>query len=154
WTYVPHQEDVGEHAFQLDVRNQRNELVARGHSVLRVITSGRGEGRELSLLLIGDSLTHASVYPKRLVTLCQKPGNPKLHLVGSHGPEGTPGVVRHEGYGGWTAQRFATHAAGTPRKGNYTERASPFLYADKEGKPMLDFTAYCRDVNGGHFPEF
>src|SRR5262249_15487409 len=53
WTYVPHQEDVGEHPFQLDVRNQRNELVARGRSVLRVITSGRGEGRELSLLLIG-----------------------------------------------------------------------------------------------------
>lgn len=154
WTYIPQPDDVGEHPFQLDIRNERNELVARGRSILRVITAGRGEGREAALLLIGDSLTHASAYPQRVVTLCQKPGNPKLSLVGSHGLGGTPGVVRHEGYGGWTAQRFATHATGTPRKGDYAQRASPFLYPDKESKPALDFAAYCRDVHDGHFPEF
>jgi lysophospholipase L1-like esterase len=154
WTIVPKADDVGEHAFQLDVRNEQNELVARGGSILRVIRAGRGEGRHLSLLLIGDSLTHASVYPQRLLTLCQKPENPKLSLVGSHGPDSTPGEVRHEGYGGWTAQRFATHSTGTPRKGNYAQRASPFLYPDKEGKSTLDFSKYCHDVNDGHFPDF
>ncbi len=154
WTFVPKADDVGEHPFQLDVRNERNELVARGRSVLRVIRAGRGEGRQLSLLLIGDSLTHASIYPQRLLTLCQKPDNPKLSLVGSHGPDGKPGAMRHEGYGGWTAQRFATHSTGTPRQGNYAQRASPFLYPDKEGKPTLDFARYCHDVNSGHFPDF
>jgi len=153
WTFIPQPNDVGAHPFQLDIRNERNELVARGRSVLRVIAAGSGEGREAALLLIGDSLTHASIYPQRVFTLSQRPGNPKLTLVGSHGPGGNPGVVRHEGYGGWTAQRFATHATGTPRKGDYAQRASPFLYPDSDGKPALDFAAYCRDVNNGRFPE-
>src|SRR5262249_21211214 len=61
---------------------------------------------------------------------------------------------RHEGYGGWTAQAFATIAAGTPRKGDHSQRASPFLYPNSDGQPALNFAAYCRDVNEGRFTEF
>lgn len=154
WTFTPQKEDVGEHPFQLEIRNERNEVVARGRSVLRVLPAEAGDSKPASLLSIGDSLTHASVYSQRLVTLCQKPGNPQLSLVGSHGPGGMPGVVRHEGYGGWTAQRFATHFTGKARQGDYKDRGSPFLYPGADGKPALDFTAYCRDVHQGRFPDF
>jgi lysophospholipase L1-like esterase len=154
WTFTPQPADVGEHALQLEIRNERNELIARGRSVVRVAPADSGAGKEFALLMIGDSLTHASVSQQRIAALCEKPGNPKLSLVGTHGPGGTPGVIRHEGYGGWTALRFATHSKGTPRQGDYAQRASPFLYPAADGKPALDFTAYCRDVNEGRFPEY
>lgn len=154
WTFTPLPADVGEHPLQLEIRNERNEIVARGRSVVRVVPADAGAGQEVALLMIGDSLTHASVSQQRIAALCEKPGNPKLRLVGSHGPGGTPGVIRHEGYGGWTALRFATHAKGTPRQGDYAQRASPFLYPAADGKPALDFAAYCRDVNAGRFPEY
>src|SRR5262249_10196383 len=151
WTFTPQAADAGEHPFQLEVRNEWNELVARGRSLLRVVPADAGMGKELSVLMVGDSLTHASMYPQRLLTFCQPPGNPRITLVGSHVPNSTAGI-RHEGYGGWTAQRFATHAAGTPRQGEYQNRASPFLYPGPDNKPVLDFAAYCRDVNQGRSP--
>jgi lysophospholipase L1-like esterase len=154
WTFTPQPADVGEHPLQLEIRNERNDVIARGRSVVRVAPADAGEGKEVSLLMIGDSLTHASVSQQRIAALCEKSGNPKLGLVGSHGPGGTPGVIRHEGYGGWTALRFATHATGTPRQGDYAQRASPFLYPASDGKPALDFAAYCRDVSEGRYPGY
>lgn len=154
WTFTPQPADVGEHPLQLEIRNERNELSARGRSVLRVTPADAGAGKEVALLMIGDSLTHASVSQQRIAALCEKSGNPKLSLVGSHGPGGAPGAIRHEGYGGWTALRFATHAKGVPRQGDYAQRASPFLYPASDGKPALDFAAYCRDVSEGRYPEF
>ncbi|MBS0267057.1 MAG: hypothetical protein JSS02_34345 [Planctomycetes bacterium] len=154
WTFVPKPADVGDHPWVVEVRDEQNELVARGRSVIRVIPSDRGAGQPRTLLCVGDSLTHASVYPQRLLSLCEQPGNPTLKLVGSHAPNAVLEKVRHEGYGGWTAHRFATHASGTPRAGDYAQRASPFLYPDGASRPTLDFQAYCKDVNGGAFPDF
>jgi lysophospholipase L1-like esterase len=153
WTFTPQPDDLGEHGFRLVVRDEQNRLLASGKSTARVVAADAGDGRQVSLLLIGDSLTHASVYPERLLTLAEKLGGPQLTLIGSHGPGGAPGRVRHEGYGGWTAQRFATHYTGVARQGDYRQRGSPFLYPDAEGKPKLDFSAYCRDVNGGTPPD-
>jgi len=154
WTWTPMASDVGEHSFQLDVRNDRNEVVARGHCQLRVVADEARSQRPTSILMIGDSLTHASVYPQRVAELFARPGQPPLTLVGSHAPEGVSAGVRHEGYGGWTAERFATHYAETARRGDYRQRGSPFLYADGEGKPQLDLTRYYGDVNAGKAPDF
>jgi lysophospholipase L1-like esterase len=151
WTYTPAAEDVGTIPFQIDVRNEQNELIARACCALRIMAPP-GEAKPVSLLAIGDSLTHASVYPKRLFELCNASG-PKLSLVGSFGPGGMPGEIRHEGYGGWTAKRFATHYRETARQGDYKDRGSPFLYAQTEGEPKLDFARYCQDVNGGQLPD-
>jgi lysophospholipase L1-like esterase len=92
------------------------------------------------------------VYPKFLLEACQSLGSPKLELVGSHNPGDTPGI-RHEGYGGWTAERFATHFTGMARTGDYSKRGSPFLYQQPNGTPKLDFKQYCQDVNGGKTPD-
>lgn len=153
WTAVASAKDVGQHPFVLEVRNDQNELVARAESQLVVVSADRATDKPLSLLMVGDSLTHGSVYPQRVWELCQTPGNPKLQLVGSHGLQSPLGDIRHEGYGGWTAQRFATHFTPTARTGDYKLRGSPFLYEQADGSKKLDFAKYCQDVNEGRCPD-
>lgn len=153
WTWTPTDADVGEHSLQIDVRDAENRVIASAKTTIRVVAANRGEGKSLSVLCVGDSLTHASVYTQRLLDLSDKPGNPKLSLIGSHWPGDKPGPNRHEGYGGWTGKRFATHFTETARTGNYAQRGSPFLYRGEDGKPALDFTHYCRDVNDGKSPD-
>lgn len=154
WRYTPAPEDVGEYSLALMVRNDDNAVIAEETAVVRVAPSDAGAGRAVSLLLIGDSLTHASVYSQHLLDLCAADGNPVLTLVGSHGPGDPLGPNRHEGYGGWTARRFATHWTGTARTGPYTDRGSPFLYETDDGNRRLDFQQYCNDANGGQLPDF
>lgn len=157
WTWTPTDKDVGDHPLLLNVFDQENQLIASAHSTVRVVSADKTHDQSLSVLCIGDSLTHASVYTQRLLDLASQPGNPKLTLVGTHWT-GEPGPNRHEGYGGWTAKRFVTHYTETARTGPYAQRGSPFLYkntADVQpsGLPSLDFARYCEEVNGGKFPE-
>lgn len=152
WTWSPTEKEIGDHPLQLRVFNQENELVATAVSTVRVVAADRNHDQALSVLCIGDSLTHASVYTQRLLDLSAQPGNPQLTLIGTHWT-GDPGPNRHEGYGGWTARRFATHFTETARTGSYRERGSPFLYKDETGKTSLDFARYCREVNEGKFPD-
>lgn len=149
WTYTPTAQDVGSHPFELIVCNEQNELLARGRCELKVVAEAK---TELSVLMIGDSLTHASIYPARVAELSDKAGT-KLKLVGSHHPDKQPEHIRHEGYGGWTAKRFATHYKPAAPGGNYKDRGSPFLYAEDDGEPQLDFARYCKEANEGRFPD-
>lgn len=153
WTAAPGDRHVGDHSLTITVRDQQNNSQGIATTIIRVVDPQSGKDKPLSLLCIGDSLTHASVYPKTILDLCQPAGNPQLKLIGSHWITETPGPVRHEGYGGWTAERFATHFAATARTGNYAQRGSPFLYPGSDGKPQLDFKHYCQDVNNGQFPD-
>lgn len=152
WTFTPRKDDVGEYPFVLEVRDADNRLLARASSTLAVAPSGAGDGRIASLLCVGDSLTHASVYPRRIVDLCRRSGNPVLSMVGTHAPKGQE--CRHEGYGGWTAERFVTHYTGVARTGDAKKRGSPFLYVEGDSGPRLDYARYCREVNGGKAPDF
>ena len=154
WTFTPTDKDLGDHPFVLEVRDDRNAIIDRATSTIRVVPRDTGADRPISLLIIGDSLTAASVYPQQLLDLCKLPGNPKLTLVGSYGPGGKPGVNRHEGYGGWTAHRFATYYTDRARTGERRGRGSPFIYKQADGKPKLDFARYCKEFNGGQSPDF
>ena len=153
WTWTPTENDIGEFPLQLEVRDERNKLVARAQTTIKVASAKRDPTRVKSLLLIGDSLTHTSVYSQHLLDLSSKFGQPQLILVGSHGLKPELGANRHEGYGGWTAQRFATHYNENARQGDYTKRGSPFLYKQPDGTVKLDFSQYCKDVCEGRFPD-
>jgi lysophospholipase L1-like esterase len=153
WTFTPVDADVGGHAFVLEVRDSANEIIARDSSIVVVSPKDAKAGGAVSALLIGDSLTHASVYSQHLLDLCAAPGNPAFTLIGSHVPDEAKPLNRHEGYGGWTAQRFAAHYTGTAHGGDYKERGSPFLYPNEAGEPKLDFQRYCDDVAGGKHPD-
>lgn len=153
WTWTPTDSDAGEFPFEIVVRDDQNRLVGRAQTTVKVIAPKPESVRAKSLLLIGDSLTHASVYSQRLLDLSARFGEKRLTLVGSHGLDNPLGANRHEGYGGWTALRFATHFSETAREGDYTKRGSPFLYKQDDGQTKLDFARYCRDVNQGQFPD-
>jgi len=154
WTYTPSTKDVGAHPFKLEIRDDANTVIARAKSTVRVVPANAGADVPVTLLCIGDSLTNASVYTQHLLDLCKEPGNPEIKLIGTHGPRGKPGINRHEGYGGWTAHRFATHYTGIARTGYYKKRGSPFIYKEQDAQPKLDFARYCEETNQGNGPDF
>ncbi len=152
WTYTPKVEEVGTYALSLRVIDQSNAVVAEGSTTVVVTDPATLKDRAVSTLVIGDSLTHASVYTQSLLDFCAQPDTPALTLVGSHAPKDDP-ANRHEGYGGWTAARFATHYTDAPRDAPYKERGSPFIYKNDAGETGLDFARYCADNNGGIAPD-
>jgi lysophospholipase L1-like esterase len=153
WTFTPKPEEVGDYALKLRVIDGNNAVVAEADSTVHVVAPGTGKDKAISLLAIGDSLTHASIYTQTLLDLCAQPDTPELTLVGSHAPKEDP-KNRHEGYGGWTALRFATHYTGATRDKPFSEWGSPFLYKNGDTPPEIDFSRYCAENNGGAAPNF
>jgi len=153
WTWTPAPEVVGEVPLELIVRDFTGEIVARGQTTIEVAPTAAGSGRDVSLLLIGDSLTHASLWPARLLERSQGAAQPRLTLLGSHQPPTAAAGVRHEGYGGWTAQRFATNFVEEPPPEEVQRRGSPFLVRGADGQPVLDFAAYLRRIDAPAPPD-
>lgn len=153
WTFTPKAEDAGSYALKLRVIDQNNAVIAEADSMVQVVPAGTGKDKSLTYLAIGDSLTHASVYTQTLLDRCDAPDTPELKLVGSHQPKNNP-LNRHEGYGGWTAERFATLYTGAPRVGVFHPWGSPFVYKNGDNPPEIDFGHYCQDYNGGASPNF
>ena len=165
WTFTPSTEpekrDIGDHVLSLELRNQENEVIGQATTKVQVRSREVStDAKSQSLLIMGDSLTNASVYSGRIAELAKADGLP-LRLIGTRGPgaEAQPGGGdgsgnRHEGYGGWTAQRFATKYTGIARGGEYKQCGSPFLYKDGDADPKLDFGRYCKDFNEGNAPDF
>lgn len=156
WSFTPTPEEAGEFDLELAVRNDRNEVIARGNTKIQVAASNP-EKSKVSLLAFGDSHLQRDAYLQRVLDTCRDDPSVELTLVGSRGAGNKPPTtdLRHEGYNGWTAQAFVTREGPKPRTGFYVpaETASPFLY-EKGGKQQLDFRQYCRDMNAGEPPDF
>ncbi len=150
WTFVPKPEDVGDARLTLTVYDDANTALATARSIVRVAPGDRLAS--YSVLMIGDSLTHASVYPKQVLDNAREDGGLALALVGSNRPGGQDAPVRHEGYGGWTAKLFTSHFSEDPDYQGL-RRKSPFLYKNDEGKAELDFARYCAEQNVGKAPD-
>lgn len=151
WTWTPTEKDSGDYALTLEVRDLDDKIVAQGKTVVRVARADAGQGQPLSVLVIGDSLTGASVYTDELLKLFAAPGNATLKLVGTHKPAGTVEGNVHEGYGGWTFSRFMTQYVATPQE-KPNMGSSPFVFL-QDGKPVFDFPRYVREKLGGNVPD-
>ncbi|MBO4631203.1 MAG: hypothetical protein J5858_04695 [Lentisphaeria bacterium] len=160
WRFTPVKEDGGK-SFPLKIQVfDQNGLCAEGTTTVHVAPADAGKGRDISILVIGDSLTNATVYPTRLHQLCQGADNPKLSMIGTHrgsGRKPLPGGVAHEGYGGWTWQAFLNRYQDesklknpTPIKKFYAK--SKFLTL-KNGKPAFDLASYLKKNNNGKTPD-
>lgn len=153
WTWKPTADDVGEQQLRLEVRDSDYRTTAWGQTTIRVAAAPPVPAAPLSVLCIGDSLTHASVYTQRLLDLATTRGDPWLRLIGTNWI-GEAGPNRHEGYSGWTAKHFTTHHTGVARGGDYAKRGSPFLYVGTDDAvPRLDFSRYYAEASGDVPPD-
>jgi lysophospholipase L1-like esterase len=157
WAVTPTKSDAGDHPIAVEVRDKENALVARGESIVRVKLPPTKAEQPMTLLIVGDSLTEASIYPQQIVDLSNSSGVQWLELIGTRGPKNMPptGDVKHEGYSGWTANAFTLFSGPLARSGYYKRGAtgSPFIFESAAGEKSLDFGRYCDDVNDGKCPD-
>jgi lysophospholipase L1-like esterase len=157
WTITPEDKDVGNHAMEITVKDAAGKVIESGKMTLKVSKRDAGAERPLRLLVVGDSLTHATFYPNEMARLLSEPGNPKWTMLGTHKPTNAKPGVAHEGYGGWTWSSFLTKwdplPAGVTAGPLARKATSPFLYADKDGKGKLDMPRYIKEECGGQAPD-
>jgi len=153
WVVTPQSADVGDHALAVTVRDAGGAELGRAATTLKVVPADAGAGRTIHLLIVGDSLTHATTYSNEIARLLSLPGNPGWTMLGTHKPSRAAAGVAHEGYGGWTWQRFVTHYEPNP-DGTYKKRSSPFVTLGPDGKPALDVQRYFDEASGGERPDF
>lgn len=146
WRFLPSDKNVGSFPWKIKVLDGRNKVAAEGETVIYVSPRSAGADKKISLLLIGDSLTAASVYPNELKKLFSKSGNPEVKFIGTLNRKG----AAHEGRGGWT---WAGYCSLWTPGGNFKNQ-SPFLYPDASGKRSLNFKKYLEDNNAGKSPDF
>lgn len=152
WVTRPTAADVGPHSLSIDVRDADGRTLGTALTTLHVVPANAGEESEVCMLIVGDSLTHATAYPNELAQLLTEPGNPKWSMLGTHRPRNASEGVRHEGYGGWTWQRFVTKYEPNP-DGTHRKRSSPFVFLDSAGKPRLDLPQYFAKSTDGKRPD-
>jgi lysophospholipase L1-like esterase len=155
WRFTPEAKDVGSIPLTLKVFDKNSQMVAEAKTTVIVSPSDAGKGRNISLMILGDSLTNASVYPGELYKLFNAGENPKVKFIGSHTGSGNPpkdGLPCHEGRGGWTWSSYCSKWGEVSTEAPYIQK-SPFL-ALKDGKPVLDFSAYCDKYNEGKAPDY
>lgn len=152
WTVKPSPDDVGTYELNVTVSDQGGVEVGQAQTQLHVVPAQSGKDRNISMLIVGDSLTHATTYPNELARLISQPGNPEWKMLGTHRPKNAAKGVRHEGYGGWTWQRFVTKYEPNP-DGTHRKRSSPFVFLDTTGKPQLNVARYFDDATNGERPD-
>ena len=152
WTFLPNKKDVGAWPLVLMVMDGQNNILAQKETTVIVPPPDAGEGKKISLLMIGDSLTEGGVYTKELVRLMKLPGNPNLTLIGSHSERGGPPLkdLRYEGRGGWSWMVYCSRWNET--KTDFRAK-SPFLMK-KNGKLQFAFQAYLDKWNNGEAPDY
>lgn len=153
WTVTPAAGDVGDHPWSVCVNDAQGKKLAEAKMVLRVSPANAGAGRSIRLLIVGDSLTHATAYPNEIARLLSQPDNPQWTMLGTHRPASAAKGVAHEGYGGWTWGSFVSRYVAKPNPAKAYDRSSPFLFPSPT-KPVLDLPRYFKTACGGQVPDF
>ncbi|MGE0414701.1 MAG: SGNH/GDSL hydrolase family protein [Verrucomicrobiales bacterium] len=155
WKLTATSAEVGTHSLQISVKDAAGHLLGKERTTLRISPADSGKGGDAALLILGDSLTHASLYPNELARLLSGEGNPTWRMLGTHHPAGAAEGVFHEGYGGWTWNRFQTlFDPKAPEPGKVT--SSPFLFppANAGAAPVLDLPRYFKERCAGQLPDY
>lgn len=138
WTITPSDKDVGDYPLAVTVKDAGGKVLEQGQTTLHISPRKSSSTKPLRLLIVGDSLTHASFYPNEIARLLALPGNPKVALLGTHKPAGAKPGVAHEGYGGWRwidfLTKFAPEAAGVTAGPLARKATSPFIFPAADGK--------------------
>lgn len=152
WILTATPANIGSHSLTVTVHDSEGTQLAKASTQLHITAANSGSDREVTLLLVGDSLTHATQWPNELARLLRQPGNPAWKMPGTHRPKNAAEGVAHEGYGGWTWQRFA-HSYEPNPDGTHRKRSSPFVFLDESDMPILDVAQYFDETNSGERPD-
>lgn len=162
WHFTPSSEDAGTLEGAVEVRDD-DGVVASGNCRMIIHDPAKSAGKKVRLLMIGDSLTDQTHYPTHIHTLCRRYGI-DLEMLGTNVPEilrNRPGQlirypepellsgVRHEGYGGWSANTFLTRKEPPENAIHHWQCASPFINAKGE----FDFAEYIEKHCSGIAPD-
>jgi lysophospholipase L1-like esterase len=157
WTLTAADKDLGDHAMEIIVTDAQQKVLERATTVVRVAPKDAGTGRELRLLIVGDSLTAATAYPNEIARLLGGPGGPKWTMLGTNKPASARPGVAHEGYGGWKWSDFLSKwdaaTAGVTAGPLARRTTSPFLFAGADGKGVLDMPRYFKEQCDGRPPD-
>lgn len=55
WRYTPKSNEIGKYSFNIKVLNDQNKIIAKKSTTLYVSPSNSGSGKNISILLVGDS---------------------------------------------------------------------------------------------------
>lgn len=152
WRVLPTADDAGRHKLTVTVRDSGGKVIEHAATMLNVVPADAGEGRKVKILIVGDSLTHATAWPNEVARLLANEGNPQWRMLGTHRPSSAAKGVAHEGYGGWTWQRFVTKYEPEP-DGTHRKRSSPFVFLGEDEKPKLDVARYFDEHFDGERPD-
>lgn len=152
WTVTPESADVGKHDLTITVSDSTGKELEKASTQLVIVPANAGADQQVKLLIVGDSLTHATAYPNELARLLSEDGNPKWRMLGTHRPSSAAKGVAHEGYGGWTWARFVKQYEPEP-DGTHRKRSSPFVFLNDSGKPELIVTRYFNQHSDGERPD-
>jgi len=152
WHLTPKIQNVGSHEFVISVSDAAGKELTKKATRLIVVPADAGADREVKILIVGDSLTHATAYPNEIARLLSREGNPKWRMLGTHRPSSAAEGVAHEGYGGWTWSRFVTKYEPEP-DGTHRKRSSPFVFLGKDEKPELNVARYFDENFKGERPD-
>lgn len=157
WTVTPADKDVGDHPMEVVVKDADGKILERAKMTLHIASKNAGVGRDLKLLIVGDSLTAATAYPNELARLLSAEGNPKWAMLSDNRPASAAPGVAHEGYGGWTwaafLRKYEPQPERTPDGKGWKKRGSPFVFVGADGKPGLDIPRYFKEVCGDQSPD-
>ena len=154
WKLNATPKQVGQYPLTLKVSDRSGRLLTQGTTQVRVVSAEAGRGQDIALLIVGDSLTHASHYPNEIARLLSQPDNPKWQMLGTHKPGSAAANVAHEGYGGWTWRAFNSRF---DPNGSLAARtnSSPFVFAAGDQQaPTLDVARYIAERCGGRAPDY
>ena len=151
WTLIAKPSDVGAVPLTLRVKDAKGTIVETASTTVTIIPQQAGAVKKIRILIVGDSLTHASVYPNEVARLLETPGYPEWQMLGTHRPSCAAERVAHEGYGGWTWAAFNNkYAVDATKPGS----SSPFVFADSNKKPSLNVAKYFDERCMGERPDY
>jgi lysophospholipase L1-like esterase len=152
WRVLPGARDVGRHKLTVTVRSSDGKELEQAAAMLNVVPADAGDDRKVNILIVGDSLTHATAWPNEVARLLANEANPQWRMLGTHRPSSAAKGVAHEGYGGWTWQRFVSKYEPEP-DGTHRKRSSPFVFLGDDEKPKLDVARYFDEHFDGQRPD-
>lgn len=152
WTATPSASQAGDYPLSLSVTDSTTNARFEARTLVRVSPQVSDLSVPIKLLMVGDSLTHASLYPRAVRELLIAAGNTEPLFLGTHKPQQAGPGIAHEGYGGWTWERFVSYyepdAAQPPHRAT-----SPFVFVNGDSTPLLDVDRYFAQA-GGMLPDF